>query len=122
MYITKNFTKQELSCRCGCGEMGYTQEFLDLLQKLRDKFGKPMVITSGARCYQHNLNVGGARFSKHLSSAGTTPCAVDVACTNGHDRAKLFFLAGALGFKGFGIAKTFIHLDTRDGESIVFSY
>ena len=122
MHIRKNFTKQELSCRCGCGEMGYTEEFLDLLQKLRDKFGKPMQITSGARCLNHNRNVGGARFSKHLSSAASVPCAVDIACTNGHDRAKLIFLAGALGFHGFGIAKTFLHLATREGESIVFSY
>ena len=37
----------------------------DCLQPLRDKLGKPMIITSGYRCYQLNKAVGGAANSQH---------------------------------------------------------
>ena len=37
----------------------------DCLQPLRDKLGKPMIITSGYRCYQLNKAIGGAVNSQH---------------------------------------------------------
>ena len=37
----------------------------DCLQPLRDKLGKPMIITSGYRCYQLNKAIGGATNSQH---------------------------------------------------------
>jgi len=27
-----------------------------------------------------------------------------------------------MGFNGIGVAKTFVHVDTRDSESVVWSY
>ena len=37
-----------------------------LLQKIRDHFGRPVVITSGYRTAAHNRSVGGASYSQHL--------------------------------------------------------
>ena len=37
----------------------------DCLQPIRDKLGKPMIITSGFRCYQLNKAIGGAVNSQH---------------------------------------------------------
>ena len=37
----------------------------DCLQPIRDKLGKPMIITSGFRCYQLNKAIGGAINSQH---------------------------------------------------------
>ena len=37
-----------------------------LLQKIRDHFGRPVVITSGYRTAAHNKSVGGAAYSQHL--------------------------------------------------------
>ena len=37
-----------------------------LLQKIRDHFGRPVVITSGYRTAAHNAAVGGAKSSQHL--------------------------------------------------------
>ena len=37
----------------------------DCLQPLRDKLGKPMIITSGYRCYLLNKAIGGATNSQH---------------------------------------------------------
>lgn len=67
----KNFDYGEFKCKCGgkyCN--GYPVEFsYDLvsnLQKVRDYFGKPLVITSPLRCKQHNKNSGGVSDSKHM--------------------------------------------------------
>lgn len=37
----------------------------DILQKIRDKYGKPLIVTSGFRCEKLNKAVGGVRTSQH---------------------------------------------------------
>lgn len=67
-----NFKKSEFKCKCGgkyCN--GYPHEIayslVEMLQNLRNKYGKAAKITSGVRCTQHNKNVGGVEGSKHLT-------------------------------------------------------
>lgn len=62
----KNFKKSEFKCPC-CGEYGngIASTLLDVLQKLRDKYGS-VEITSGYRCSKFNKKVGGANNSAHL--------------------------------------------------------
>lgn len=66
----KYFKKSEFKCQCGgkyCN--GYPAEMspklIDILEALRKYFGKPVTITSGLRCKQHNKNVGGVSNSQH---------------------------------------------------------
>jgi hypothetical protein len=40
-------------------------ELVDILQRIRDHFGKPVNINSGYRCEKHNAEVGGAAGSHH---------------------------------------------------------
>ena len=40
------------------------------LQKVRDKLGKPIIVTSGYRSPAHNQAVGGARLSYHMKGLG----------------------------------------------------
>ena len=66
----KNFSMSELKCKCGgkyCNgyPVGFSYELLGQLQKIRNHFGKPIMITSAVRCTQHNKNVGGIANSKH---------------------------------------------------------
>lgn len=51
----KNFQKDEFRCQCGCGVNGISEDFIDVLQEIRNEFGAPMVISSGYRCHQHPL-------------------------------------------------------------------
>lgn len=112
----KNFTKDEMECKCGCGMLP-TPDFMNRLQILRTRYGKPMKVTSGARCSVHNAKVGGSAKSKHVE--GT---AVDILC-DGHQKYILTKLAIEMGFGGIGIASSFIHLDTRDmKESVIWTY
>jgi len=112
----KNFTKDEMECKCGCGMLP-TPNFMERLQSLRTRYGKAMKVTSGARCSIHNAKVGGSAKSRHVEGI-----AVDIAAT-GHEQYILTKLAIEMGFGGIGIAKTFIHLDTRDmRESVIWTY
>jgi uncharacterized protein YcbK (DUF882 family) len=95
---------------------------LDLLQALRDKLGYALHISSGARCPKYNTTVGGVPNSKHISSVLRQAHAVDIACTTGAKKAEIIFAARELGFTGFGVARNFIHLDTRASECIIWSY
>ena len=38
---------------------------VEILQPIRDKYGKPIVVTSGFRCAKLNNAVGGAKTSQH---------------------------------------------------------
>ena len=66
----KYFKKSEFKCQCGgkyCN--GYpaniSPKLIDILEKLRAYFGKPVTITSGLRCSKHNAEVGGVSNSQH---------------------------------------------------------
>lgn len=112
-----NFCVSELACRCGgrfCGgEYWHASRFLDRLQALRDRVGRPLHVTSGHRCSLWNARVGGAPYSQHKQIA------VDLTLA-GHDRAALYRHARACGFTGFGLARTFIHLDCRAVPAVWF--
>lgn len=66
----KYFRPEEFRCKCGgkyCN--GHTAEMdhklLTILDRVRDYFNAPVIITSGIRCEQHNRNVGGVYNSRH---------------------------------------------------------
>ena len=105
-----NFSVSELACKCRgrfcAGEYWHDADFLDRLQALRDAVGGPLLITSAHRCAQWNAVVGGAPLSHHRRIA------VDIAL-DGHDRFALRQQAERLGFRGFGLARSFLHLDRR---------
>jgi uncharacterized protein YcbK (DUF882 family) len=93
--------------------------FLEKLQELRDTVARPMQINSGYRCEEHNESVGGHRKSRHLLGTG-----VDCS-TLGWSSSNLYLLvktAQELGFKGIGVAKTYVHLDTRSGRAKMWVY
>lgn len=70
------FTDKELACRCvRCG-MNVKPELRKVLEQIREDYGKPIYVTSGARCPEYNRKVGGARKSAHMEGI-----AVDVLRT-----------------------------------------
>jgi hypothetical protein len=60
------FTPKETSCKCGCG-LDIQPETLALANRIREEWGAPLIVASGARCKDHNKAVGGATFSSHMS-------------------------------------------------------
>jgi uncharacterized protein YcbK (DUF882 family) len=86
---------------------------LEMLDEVRDKFDKPIHITSGFRTPAHNEAVGGVETSSHLKGL-----AVDIACKNSTDRFDLINCLLDVGFSRIGVAKTFIHADIDPNKSI----
>lgn len=83
----------ELTCRCGCKRYNYDDEFLIRVQAYRYMLKKGMTVTSGGRCYQHNLDEGGEPTSCHECetkkataldfTCDTMAAAYNLACKSG---------------------------------------
>jgi len=103
-----DFLPKELACR-GTGQVKVHRDALRKLQALRNRIGKPMIITSAYRSPEHNAAVGGAKNSRHVVGD-----AFDVAMTN-HDPTYFEAQAREVGFTGFGFygpgRGSFIHID-----------
>ena len=113
------FTTDEFACRCadyecmfGRNEFDIDPNLIDKLNIVRTLYGKPMVVTSGARCKAHNLEVGGVPDFAHLPHIDTGQCrAVDIYVRNASERHELLQLAYHVGFERVGLAPNFVHLD-----------
>jgi uncharacterized protein YcbK (DUF882 family) len=102
----------------GSGQL-MNEELLNMLDVVRKKYGKSIVINSGYRTTKHNAKVGGTPASSH-----TKGLAVDIACNNSTDRFKLASILKEVGFKRIGIAKTFIHadIDKDKAQNVLWTY
>jgi zinc D-Ala-D-Ala carboxypeptidase len=103
----KSFSPQEIACK-GTGSIAMNEAALDKLQALRDKLGRPLLLTSAYRSPEHNKRVGGAKNSQHMLGI-----AFDVRMEN-QDPQKFEAAARAVGFTGFGYypKQGFMHIDT----------
>lgn len=104
----RHFSPDEFLCRCGCGKGADKMQprFLVLLDSAREEAGIPFVVTSGYRCPEYNIEVGGVS-----SSAHTDGYAADIKCDGSRTRHKIVTAAINAGFLRIGIHKNFIHLD-----------
>lgn len=112
--LTKNFSRYEFECP-HCGKNDISKLLVSQLQMLRDKFKKPIIVTSGVRCEEHNRDVGGVLDSKHLTGEAADIVIRDVAPEEiAREAVKIpDFRRG-----GIGVYNTFIHLDVRsDGPA-----
>jgi len=64
--ITKNFSRHEFTCKCGCGLNDIDHRIVHRLQVVRDILQVKITINSGCRCLNHNYNVDGKPASLHL--------------------------------------------------------
>ena len=65
--ITRNFSRHEFACKCGCGLDVIDLNLVNRLQVVRDILNTPIIIHSGVRCAEHNRDVGGKPRSLHLA-------------------------------------------------------
>lgn len=105
-----HFSVAELACRCGgrfCGgRYWHDPVFLDGLEASRSHIGGPLVLNSGHRCPGWNAAVGGAPLSQHKQVAADIQIGP-------YDRHRLLNGAIDAGFTGFGLARSFLHIDRR---------
>ena len=114
----KYFKKAEFACPC-CGKNLCDKPFMDKVDKARSEAGVPFVITSGYRCPDHNLRVGGKSDSSHPMG-----CACDIEAED--SRSRFLIIDGLIkaGFNRIGIGRKFIHADDdiNKDQEVVWLY
>tara|TARA_R100001126_G_scaffold89441_2_gene58427 strand:+ start:643 stop:993 length:351 start_codon:yes stop_codon:yes gene_type:complete len=103
-----------------CQETGENEidlDFVMALDELRDDCGFPFIITSGYRSEQHSIEAKKAKPGKH-----TEGIAADIMVKNGSERMIVVKKAIEHGFHGVGVAKTFVHVDSRDSTPVMWVY
>lgn len=107
--ITENFSLREFQCPC-CHAVMLHPKLAVSLQKLRDAWGKPLIVTSGYRCARRNAEVGGVARSRHMRGL-----AADVAVPRA-EQEKFHELAREAGFSKILLypARNFVHLEISD--------
>ena len=93
------------------------EAFLEKLDELREKCGFPFKITSGYRDPSHPVEA-----RKNFPGTHTHGIAADIAVSNGKDRMNLVHEALKMGFGGIGVARSFVHVDTRDTTPVMWTY
>jgi uncharacterized protein YcbK (DUF882 family) len=119
--VTKNFSRWEWACQCGCGFDQLAQPTIDLIQKIRDVSGEKLTITSGCRCPEHNAYVFGAKNSLHLPDKDGFGWALDFRYSRGGSgwrrsnqrTMELYVYADQCGAGGIGLYHGRIHIDQR---------
>ena len=107
----KYFKKSEFTCKCGCGETVISDDLLYSLDEAREFAKVPFVISSAYRCENHPES------KKNPTSSHIKGLAVDIKCTDSKTRAIIMDSLGYVGFRRFGIAKSFIHVDIDNEKS-----
>lgn len=117
MKLTKNFSKSEFDCKCGCvmpnDVLENIKELAYHLQRLRDKLDKPIKINSAYRCVTHNRKIGGAKNSQHILGNASDIVVKDmkpIEVFNFVDKLQRLNMFKLGGLKAY---KTFTHLDIR---------
>ena len=112
----KFFRLEEFDCtHTGKNEMD--EAFLQKLDQLREACGFPFTITSGYRDATHPNEV-----VKETPGTHNRGIAADIAVSNGKQKIQIVHEALKLDFAGIGVAKTFIHVDTRDTTPVLWTY
>ena len=111
--LSKNFTVKEFACSDGTDTVFISLALVNLLQKIRDHFGKAVIINSAYRTEAHNKSIGGATYSQHkyglaadIHINGITPKEI---------AAYVETLMPSSG--GIGIYQSFVHVDVRRVKS-----
>ena len=97
MKLSKNFTLEELVFSITANNHGINNTpnaevkaalkrlAVEVLQPIRDAWGKPIVVTSGYRCQKLNAAVGGVKNSQHVLGQ-----AADIKASNPAENGQLF--------------------------------
>ena len=117
MKLTKNFSKSEFDCKCGCEmpeKVLYNIKVLvEDLQYLRDYLNKSIKINSGYRCENHNRDIGGVVDSQHIKGLASDIVVKDKTPLDIFSIIDKLKKEGKLKKGGLGLYNSFVHYDIR---------
>lgn len=111
--LTANFKVKEFACKDNSDVIFIAPQLVEVLQKVRTHFGKPVNITSGYRTPTYNKKIGGATYSQHTYGIGA-----DIKVTGVKPTEVAKYIETLLpNTGGIGIYSTFVHVDVRKDKS-----
>lgn len=110
------FKTEDFDCQ-ETGENKMDPEFIRKVDELRSAVGRPLYVTSGYRSPNHSIEAKKAQPGTHAQGI-----ACDIKVSGGAERRELVKHAFYLGFTGIGVAKTFVHVDTRTTTPVLWAY
>ena len=109
--LSNHFDSNEFECKCGkCELVPPPQELLNILEDVREHFGKPVTIMSGYRCEHHNTKVGGAKNSRHKKGDASDIKVKDIS----PNKVQEYLLNKYTDSYGIGKYPYFTHVDARN--------
>lgn len=107
--LSANFRVKEFACTDGSDPIFIDTELVNVLQKIRNHFGKSVTITSAYRTPSKNKGVGGTNYSQHLYGK-----AADIKVKGIAPKTVSAYAEKLLPKKGgIGTYSTFTHIDVR---------
>jgi len=111
----KYFKIEEFDCQ-ETGENAMDTGFLKVLEHLREVCDFPFTVTSGYRSKDHSIEKAKQNPGTHAQGI-----AADIKVSGGAQRMAIVKHASALGMS-VGVAKTFVHVDTRKTTAMCWCY
>ena len=119
--LSEHFNVREFRCRDGSDPIFVDTELVDILENIRNHFGKPVAITSAFRTAAHNATVAkAAKYSQHLYGKAADIQVQGISVETVYAYAdKLFGERGGVGIypPGLGRANGWVHVDVRKDKS-----
>lgn len=111
--LSENFKVKEFACKDGSDVIFVAPKLVEILQKIRAHFGKPLIINSAYRTPTYNKKIGGATYSQH--QYGT---AADIRINGVRPKEVAAYAETLLpNTGGIGIYSNFTHIDVRAVKS-----
>lgn len=123
--LSENFRVYEFDCNGAgcCSQTKIDENLVEILQKIRDHFGAPVIIGSGYRCPTHNANVANAASNSYHKYGQAADIDVE-----GVEPAEVAKYAESIGVLGIGLyeradcGSDFVHVDTRTSKSFWYGH
>lgn len=116
--LSDNFSVSEFACKDGSDTILIDSELVEILQKIRNHFKAPLIITSAYRHKEYNKKIGGVSNSRHIKGEAADICIEGVAPEKIAQYAE--YIMPSKG--GIGCYSNFVHTDIRPNRSRWVNY
>lgn len=112
MNVGKHFKVKEFACKDGSQAVFIDTHLVAILDILRNKIGKAVIITSGYRTPEWNKKCDGAKYSYHMRGM-----AADIRVTEMEPKQVASILNGIIPNEcGIIVYNGWVHIDTRSNK------
>lgn len=117
LVLNNYFNTKEFDCQCNyddCVEQRLSIELLDKITKIREETNAPLKITSAFRCTKHQNDLRNQGVNTVVAKKSTHETGDGIDVKSYKLTVDELLLIAEKHFKSIGLAKTFLHLDTRN--------